>query len=97
MQLSVNPTTDDDLEDLRLLAPAGYFIGLHIRFTSPMLIYQTYDQDWVNHYTVNAYVLRDPATTWEWPIPGRSGGAIRPLRTRMASFPRRLPSGFAMA
>lgn len=64
MQVCVNPTTDDDLEDLRLLAPAGYFIGLHIRFTSPLMIYQTYDQGWVNHYTVNAYVLRDPATIW---------------------------------
>jgi len=64
MQVCVNPTTDDDLEELRLLAPAGYFIGLHIRFASPLMIYQTYNQNWVNHYTVNAYVLRDPATIW---------------------------------
>jgi LuxR family transcriptional regulator len=64
MQVSVNSTTDDDLEELGLLAPAGYFIGLHIRFTSPLMIYQTYDQAWINHYTVNAYVLRDPATIW---------------------------------
>ncbi|HLQ18581.1 MAG TPA: autoinducer binding domain-containing protein [Tabrizicola sp.] len=64
MQVSVNRTTDDDLEELRLLAPAGYFLGLHIRFTSPLMIYQTYDQGWVKHYTANAYVLRDPATIW---------------------------------
>lgn len=55
---------DADLEELGRLAPAGYFIGLHIRFTSPLMIYQTYDQRWVEHYTAKAYVLRDPATIW---------------------------------
>lgn len=64
MQVSVDSGTDADLEELRRSAPAGYFIGLHIRFTSPLMIYQTYDQRWVDHYTVNAYVLRDPATIW---------------------------------
>ncbi len=64
MQVSVSSSADEDLEELRILAPAGYFIGLHIRFTSPLMIYQTYDHRWVEHYTANAYVLRDPATIW---------------------------------
>lgn len=64
MQLSVSSGSDDELEELRILAPAGYFIGLHIRFTSPLMIYQTYDLRWVEHYTANAYALRDPATIW---------------------------------
>lgn len=64
MQVSVSSSTDADLEELGHLAPAGYFIGLHIRFTSPLVIYQTYDQRWIEHYTANAYVLRDPATIW---------------------------------
>ncbi len=64
MQVSVSTGTDDDLDELGLLAPAGYFIGLHIRFTSPLMIYQTYDQRWVEYYTAKAYVLRDPATIW---------------------------------
>lgn len=64
MQISVTEHADADLDQLREAAPAGYFIGLHIRFTSPLMIYQTYDQDWVEHYTANGYVLRDPATIW---------------------------------
>lgn len=28
------------------------------------MIHQTYDRRWVEHYTTNAYVLRDPATLW---------------------------------
>lgn len=56
--------TDADLEDLQRLSPAGYFIGLHIRFTSPLVIYQTYDKAWVDHYSENGYVLQDPATIW---------------------------------
>jgi LuxR family transcriptional regulator len=64
MQGDLSSAVDDDLEQLRQLAPAGYFIGLHIRFTSPLVIYQTYDRAWVDHYTARAYVLRDPATLW---------------------------------
>lgn len=66
MQISVTGDADvnEYLEQLQLAAPAGFFIGLHIRFTSPLMIYQTYNQDWVKHYTANGYVLRDPATIW---------------------------------
>ncbi|MCU0828564.1 MAG: autoinducer binding domain-containing protein [Tabrizicola sp.] len=64
MQGELSSTVDDDLERLRQLAPAGFFIGLHIRFTSPLVIYQTYDRAWVDHYTARGYVLRDPATLW---------------------------------
>jgi LuxR family transcriptional regulator len=52
------------LFNLGRLATAGYFVGLHIRFTSPLLTYQTYDQRWIDHYTENGYVLRDPMTAW---------------------------------
>lgn len=64
---------DAELHDLRQLAPAGYFIGLHIRFTSPLMIYQTYDQRWVDHYTENGFVLRDPTMHWGM----SSTGAVR--------------------
>jgi LuxR family transcriptional regulator, quorum-sensing system regulator SdiA len=55
---------DVELLNLGRLATAGYFVGLHIRFTSPLLTYQTYDQRWIDHYTENGYVLRDPMTAW---------------------------------
>ncbi|MES2915458.1 MAG: autoinducer binding domain-containing protein [Pseudomonadota bacterium] len=55
---------DVELQNVSRMATAGYFIGLHIRFTSPLLTFQTYDQRWIDHYTENGYVLRDPMTAW---------------------------------
>lgn len=53
-----------DLHQLSLLAPSGYFIGLHIRFTSPLLTFQTYPQAWTDHYTEHGYAMRDPIIAW---------------------------------
>jgi LuxR family transcriptional regulator, quorum-sensing system regulator SdiA len=55
---------DTELHQIGLMAPAGYSIGLHIRFTSPLLMFQTYDQAWLDHYTECGYVLRDPMVAW---------------------------------
>jgi LuxR family transcriptional regulator len=55
---------DLELRKLGNLTPEGYFLGLHIRFTSPVMMFQTYDQAWTDHYTNNGYVLRDPMTAW---------------------------------
>ena len=55
---------DNDLAKLDEFAEAGYFLALHIRFTSPIMFFQTYQQDWQDHYTRNGYVLRDPVTAW---------------------------------
>ncbi len=62
--MSVRTRIDVELQNLARLASAGYFIGLHIRFTSPLFTFQTYDQRWIDHYTENGYVLRDPMTAW---------------------------------
>lgn len=59
-----NQVIDDYLEELGALAPAGYFLGLHIRFASPLLTFHTYNPDWMDHYTQNAYALRDPMVAW---------------------------------
>lgn len=69
MQASI----DQKLGELARFAPAGYFVGLHIRFTSPLMTFQTYDQVWMDHYTNNGYVLRDPMTAWGF----STTGAIR--------------------
>ncbi len=53
-----------ELHKLGLHAPMGYFLGLHIRFTAPLMTFQTYDQAWLDHYTENGFVLRDPMTAW---------------------------------
>ena len=62
--MSKRTSIDIDLQNVARIATAGYFIGLHIRFTSPLLTFQTYDQRWIDHYTENGYVLRDPMTAW---------------------------------
>lgn len=64
MDMSIRLGMDLELHQLALLAPAGYFLGLHIRFTAPLMTFQTYDQAWLDHYTENGFVLRDPMTAW---------------------------------
>ncbi len=59
-----NHVIDELLADLAGLAPLGYYVALHIRFVSPMMTFQTYDQAWTDHYTQNAYGLRDPLVAW---------------------------------
>lgn len=77
--MSSNTGLDYELRKLGLMAPAGYFVGLHIRFTSPLLTFQTYDQAWLDHYTNNGYVLRDPMTAWGF----STTGSIRWSDTRL--------------
>jgi LuxR family transcriptional regulator len=62
--MSINAGLDYELRKLALLAPAGYFVGLHIRFAAPLISFQTYDQAWLDHYTQQAYALRDPTIAW---------------------------------
>lgn len=45
-------------------------MGLHIRFTSPLMTFQTYHSDWLNYYTENGYVLRDPIVAWGFSATG---------------------------
>ncbi len=58
------PTLDPILHSLALMAPAGYFIGLHIRYASPLMQFSNYNQDWLDNYTEKAYALRDPTIAW---------------------------------
>lgn len=62
--MSVKAGLDLELHQLSVLATAGYFLGLHIRFTAPLITLQTYPQSWIDHYTENGFVLRDPMTAW---------------------------------
>lgn len=68
--MSLQVRVDLALRDVQRLAPVGYFVGLHIRFTSPLMTFQTYDQAWIDHYTENGYVLRDPMTAWGFSATG---------------------------
>jgi LuxR family transcriptional regulator len=68
--MSVKSRIDKELRALGRLAPLGYFIGLHIRFTSPLMTFQTYDQRWLDHYTENGFALRDPVIAWGFSVTG---------------------------
>ncbi|MDH3262846.1 MAG: autoinducer binding domain-containing protein [Paracoccaceae bacterium] len=70
--MSPNPGLDLELAELAALSPAGYFVGLHIRFAAPLLTFQTYDQRWTDHYTEQAYALRDPMIAWGFSTMGVS-------------------------
>lgn len=73
---NMNGTPSDDvtlqssLDDLSILAPAGFSAGLHIRFASPLVYVRTYDQAWTKLYDENAYALRDPVLFWGLGVKG---------------------------
>lgn len=46
------------------MAPAGYAVGLHIRYVSPMIMVNTYPDSWQEVYTAKVYGLRDPTLAW---------------------------------
>ena len=46
------------------MAPAGYALGLHIRFASAHIMIQTYDPVWIEIYTRNGYMMCDPMVSW---------------------------------
>lgn len=68
--MSLKLGIDLELHGLSLLASAGYFLALHIRFASPMLTFQTYPQRWIDRYTEQAYALRDPIIAWGFSTTG---------------------------
>ena len=43
---------------------AGYAIALHISFTTPRFLFQTYNKDWMDVYSENGLVLKDPTVLW---------------------------------
>lgn len=43
---------------------AGYAIALHISFTTPRFLFQTYNKDWMEIYSQEGLVLKDPTVLW---------------------------------
>jgi LuxR family transcriptional regulator len=64
---------DSALEKIGAAAPAGCFLSLRIRGTTPLVTLHSYPQPWIDEYTENGYVLRDPITTWALTV----GGTVR--------------------
>ncbi|MEL6607853.1 MAG: autoinducer binding domain-containing protein [Pseudomonadota bacterium] len=52
------------LESLDQACPGGYAVALHVKFTTPRYLFQTYPETWNAHYTQNGYVMQDPTVHW---------------------------------
>ena len=51
-------------EQVKALAPSGHYIALRIGFAFPMQEVNALPQDWVEHYTVQRFMLDDPVIRW---------------------------------
>jgi len=70
--MSKNIGLDRILNLLEKESPKGFLAGMHIRFAGPLMQYQTYSQEWIDHYTENGYALRDPMVAWGFTKDGAS-------------------------
>ncbi|HSG37078.1 MAG TPA: autoinducer binding domain-containing protein [Paracoccaceae bacterium] len=52
------------MSDLMLLAPTGYAAALHINFTTPDFLFQTYPTVWLAIYSQRGLVMKDPTVLW---------------------------------
>jgi LuxR family transcriptional regulator len=52
------------LHTLQGLVPSGYALALHVRYTTPTFLFQTYDREWLDYYSQHGFVMTDPAVHW---------------------------------
>ncbi|MFT5650738.1 MAG: LuxR family transcriptional regulator [Yoonia sp.] len=52
------------LGEMKQIATAGFALALHVRFTTPTFLFQTYEKDWLNYYSQNGFVMSDPTVAW---------------------------------
>ena len=52
------------LGELRTLCNTGFALAIHILYTRPTLLYQTYDRAWSDTYSEKGYMLSDPVVHW---------------------------------
>jgi len=61
------------IERLMPLAPAGFAVALHIRYSSSRYLFQGYPQSWRDQYSAEGLVMDDPTVAWGF----ANSGAIR--------------------
>lgn len=54
----------DCLTRLAGFCDTGFALAVHIRYTRPTLLYQTYAQDWIDFYSEKGLMLSDPVVRW---------------------------------
>ncbi len=60
------------LHDLDRRSPSGFAIALHITFSAPRYMFQTYAQRWLDRYNAGGLLLRDPVVQWGMQNLGRT-------------------------
>ncbi|MGR3591471.1 MAG: helix-turn-helix transcriptional regulator [Limimaricola soesokkakensis] len=66
----IGQLSTDALADL---APAGFFLGLHVRFIFPTIRVSTLPKSWIERHTCKPFFLDAPASRWSL----ENEGAIR--------------------
>jgi LuxR family transcriptional regulator len=59
------------LHQLDQRSPAGFAIALHVRFTRPTYLFQTYAKPWLDRYSEAGLHLHDPVVRWGLQNTGR--------------------------
>ena len=59
------------LQKLDQRSPAGFAIALHITFSTPRYMFQTYAPRWLDRYNSEGLLLRDPVVQWGMQNVGR--------------------------
>lgn len=52
------------LERIGKQSPSGFAIALHVKFTSPKYLFQSYSPEWMDTYSRKGFVLCDPTVGW---------------------------------
>lgn len=52
------------LDQFGTLCPSGYAVALHVWFTTPRFLIQTYDPEWIALYSRRGYIMHDPTVRW---------------------------------
>lgn len=60
----------ETLGQLNDLSPAGYALGIHIEYTTPKFMFQTYPKDWLDYYSRNGLLMSDPMVAWAFEAEG---------------------------
>jgi LuxR family transcriptional regulator len=63
-QMNIVRVVRDTLTRLKEMCDTGFATAAHIKYTRPSLLYQTYAQDWTDHYSENGFMLVDPVVHW---------------------------------
>lgn len=54
----------DIVSELNAIAPAGFAMAFHVRFTTPTFLLQSYPPEWIAHYSQAGLVMHDPTVHW---------------------------------